>query len=207
MKWSVDKAIQNTRSDVNKMKALIDNWNIMGVQSGKMLALNEVGWEDNKKTHPDSYFCRYCEQSTLEAKWNEISQGFSHKTCVEKNEELINERLGPLAKAPFGVTDDGQVEHRVDLEYEKNLLKLSEQAKGFGIEQQRNPSPLDPEIERCEYSYESYDNGKTIYRKKMGTGITELVEDWDWELENVINGKAVAIADTGWIPRGLTYGS
>ena len=72
MKWSVDKAIQNTRSDVNKMKALIDNWNIMGVQSGKMLALNEVGWENNKNTHPDSYFCRYCEQSTLEAKWDEI---------------------------------------------------------------------------------------------------------------------------------------
>ena len=33
----------------------------------------------------------------------------------------------------------------------------------------------------------------------------ELIEDWDWEVMNVIRGKAVAIVDNGWKPRGLRY--
>ena len=209
MEWKKNKPVQHTSRDVNRMKALIDNWNLMGVQTGKLLALDETGWEANKEIYPDNYVCRYCQQSTLTAKWSEISSCFSHRKCVEENEKLIKSKLGPLAEAPYGVIkDEPKQEETHDWtkrrEFEQKLLE--EQAKGPSVEQQRNPSPVS-NVERCEYSYESYDNGKTIYRKKMGTGITELVEDWDWELQNVIDGKAVAIADTGWIPRGLTYGA
>ena len=197
MKWTENKPVQNTSRDVNRMKALIDNWNLMGVQSGKLLALDETGWEANKELYPDNYVCRYCRQSTLTAKWSEIASCFSHKKCVEENEKLIKSKLGPLAEAPYGVIkDEPKQEETHDWtkrrEFEQKLLE--EQAKGPSVEQQRNPSPVS-NVERCEY------------RKKMGTDITELVEDWDWELQNVIDGKAVAIADTGWIPRGLTYGA
>ena len=42
--WLGQGLEQNTRDvNVEKMKSLIDNWNLMGVQKGKLLALNSEG--------------------------------------------------------------------------------------------------------------------------------------------------------------------
>ena len=210
--WLGQGLEQNTR-DVNgeKMKPLIDNWNLMGVQKGKLLALNSEGWEVRKKTYPESYVCNYCGKSTLDSTWGEIGGGFSHKICIEQNEEKIKQKLGPLSQIPFGYTEDGDLEHHVPKGYfnveerEKELKLKEEQRRSGGLKGQFQQSPIDPGVERCEYTYESHDNGKTIYRRSHGTNDKELIEDWDWEVMNVIRGKAVAIVDNGWKPRGLRY--
>ena len=57
------------------MRTLIENWNLLGVQKGKIIALTEEGWEEHKQTSPENYVCLYCGQSTLESKWDEIEHG------------------------------------------------------------------------------------------------------------------------------------
>ena len=208
--WLGQGLEQSTRDNVEKMKSLIDNWNLMGVQKGKLLALNSEGWEDRKKTYPESYVCNYCGESTLESNWEKIGAGFSHKICIEQNEEKIKQKLGPLSQIPFGYTEEGELEHRtpvteeVDLEpslpvmslkypgyfnideREKELKLIEEQKRVGGLKGQFQQSPIDPGVERCEYTYESHDDGKTIYRRKHGTKDKELVEDWDSEVMTVI---------------------
>ena len=200
--WLGQAIEQRTRSSVERMRTLIENWNLLGVQKGKIIALTEEGWEEHKQTSPENYVCLYCGQSTLESKWDEIEHGFSHRTCYEQNERSIEQRLGPLAKVPFGLIEDNHLQQR-----EEEIKLLEKTRSTTGVSGQRNPSPLDPNVERCEFVYESHDDGKTIYRRKHGTNDVTLVEDWEWEIINVIGTKAVAIADTGWIPKGLRYDS